>query len=962
MPEASASYNGPWCRPIDDGVTGVLADTNARALAASIAERGPRVLALSAPAGYGKGLFVRAYAACVGRLVVCDLSAADADPARPVLDALVANDRGRAARSSGDRLAQRREPAFSTSREALRREWQRAEVPELYVVRDVSGTLATPAGADLFDELAGTLPPSRVLAVTTRRALPPALNHVVSRNRAVSLGIGELALRPDDVERIAASAGSMPGAASEIYRVAAGWPLVSYLLAWLARGDAAPEVLEAAETLPRSALLTFAVHRTIARLDEPVREALVVAALLHGAAHSDLARVLGDLCDDAVFAKLCALPFVVRDQGRAVVHDEITTVLRERFGALVKGLYERTLHVLTGDGAYVEAARVALDGGDVNRAAAIVDAVPPYTAASLPLGIYERVIERIDPDVITSYPNLWIATIPYRSFAVDRATFVREAETVYYCMPHGTSADQRAAALMHLANGYTNGGRFGDAHELLEQALDGFAAAPSLARASLLNFSASLRGMEGRFAEARARADEAAHMARHPFGENQTLQYIEAHEAAFRGQNDRVVVIFEELLRRLKDAELPTIRAHTATNGALFTWVNGDDASFQRYLTILEDALTPGIERGFLPMIDAARGRPMQLDEGYPWPVIAAVAQLYRLGSAGGEADAVDAARAAVRAADQSHDPYVRILAHVALFVLDESGRTREAQAPEAIVVSVESPEMHDAVRALVRGERPGILEPFVNARILGEREHAKPHLSVELLAGRVVRDGEPVRLTEKEFELLALLGSTHGPLTRDRIGEALWDHLNPEEWANNLKVTLSRVRSKLGIRDAVVVADGRYRLSAMIDVDLRRAEAVVREHASGARADAGTRGELQAILSAYRSGATARYERFAWMQPLLSRINDLASSAGAALAADALARERFDEAIAYAHDVAAIDPLNEGACEAAVRVLLARGEIDAARREFRRYSTALSEELGATPSARLVELVRTTA
>ena len=961
MPEGGASYNGSGCKPVDDGVIGVLAATNAQALAASIAANGPRVLALSAPPGYGKGLFLRAYAARIGDLIVCDLSGGGGDPARPVLDALVANDRGRAARSSGDRLAQRRELAFSTSREALRREWPRSERPELFALRDIDGALATPAGADVFDELVGTLPGSRVLAVSMRRAFPPALLQSASREQVVTLGAAELALGPDDVERIAAAAGSPPGAGTVIHRITGGWPLVSELLSRLARGDAAPEVLEAAELLPQTSLLAFAVHRTIARLDEPVREALVVAALLHGAAHPDLMRVLGDACDDVVFAKLCALPFVLREDTRAVVHDEITSVLRERFGALVKSLYERTLHVLTGDGAYVEAARVALDGGDVLRAAAIVDAVPPYTAASLPLGIYERVIDRIDRDVITSYPNLWIATIPYRSFAVDRATFVREAETVYYCLPHGTNADQRAAALMHLANGYTNAGRVAEADELLDEALHGFAAEPSLARASLLNFSASLRGMEGRFAAARARADEAADMPRHRFGENQTLQYIEAHEAAFRGQNDRIVVIFDELLRRLKDAELPTIRAHTATNGALFTWVNGDDASFQRYLAVLEDALTPGIERGFAPMIDAVRGRSMQLDEGYPWPVVAAVAQLYRLGTVAAEADALDAAHAAVRAADQSHDSYVRILAHVALYVLDESGRTRESQVLDGIIASIESPEMHAAVRALVRGERPGILERFVNLRVLGEREHAKPRLSVELLAGRVTRDGVPVRLTEKEFELLALLGSTHGALTRDRIGEALWDHLDPEEWPNNLKVTLSRVRSKLGVHDAVIVADGRYRLSAMIDVDLRRAEAAVREYASGVRPDVDGRNELQAILSGYRSGGTGRYERFVWMQPLLSRINDVAGSAGAALAADALARERFDEALAYARDVAAIDPLNEGACEAAVRVLLARGETDAARREFRRYATALAEELGATPSARLVELLRTT-
>ncbi|MBV8751018.1 MAG: winged helix-turn-helix domain-containing protein, partial [Candidatus Eremiobacteraeota bacterium] len=256
-------------------------------------------------------------------------------------------------------------------------------------------------------------------------------------------------------------------------------------------------------------------------------------------------------------------------------------------------------------------------------------------------------------------------------------------------------------------------------------------------------------------------------------------------------------------------------------------------------------------------------------------------------------------------------------------------------------------------------GRGAGVLDPFVSRRVLRERERTEPRLVVELLAGRVTRDGAPVPLTDKELELLALLASTHGALTRDRIGEALWDHLDPEEWPNNMKVTLSRVRAKLGVRDAVTSANGGYRLSPAIDVDLRRAEAVVRETASGPL-DAAAREALRAIFASYRGGSPARYERFAWMQPSLARINDLVCTAGLALANDALRREHYDDALADAAAVAELDPFNEGAREVMIRVLVARGETDAARREFRRYATALADELGAAPSNRLAELVRT--
>jgi DNA-binding SARP family transcriptional activator len=927
--------------------------------AASVAGARPRVVVLSAPAGFGKSAFLRRYAEHAGPIVGCDLTDADvAEPARPVFDALVGGDAARAARSAADRLALRRELAPMTSREALRRQWPLAGDRTLFVLRDVGGMLASPAGLDLIAELVGALPAERTLAISTRAVLPPALAQIVERERAVTIGSADLALAREDVLDLARAAGVRDEPAAAVYDVARGWPLVSRLLIERLRTDPSDTVVAAAANVPRSSLLSFAAHRVIAGLDEAVCDALVVAALLHRATHPELIRVLGAACDDLVFSRLAGLACIVLDGDRAIVHPEVVSLLRSRFASLVKALYERTLHVLAGDGAYAKAAQVALEAGDVDRAATIIDAAPPYTAAPVPLGDYERIIDRLDRGTITRYPNVWLATIPYRSFAVDRATFVREAETVYYCLPHSASADQRALALMLLASSYTNVGRFGESDQLVDEALRGFASERSSARASLLNFSAWMRGMEGRFSLARALAGEAARISRDRFGEDQTLQYIDAHDAAFHGKADRVVIIIDELLRRLANEEVPLHRAHTATNGALFAWANGDDDAFQRYVTVLEEALTPGIERGFAPMIHAARGRSMQLDDRFPWPVTAAVAQLYRLGATADPGEALEAARAAARAADERRDPYVQILAHAALYTLDASARAAEAAALETIVAPVESDEMKAAVRALVRGERAGILEIFVRRRVLREREQPSSRLAIELLAGRVVNNGVPVRLTDKEFELLALLGSAHGALSRDRIGEALWDHLDPEEWPNNLKVTLSRLRGKLGMPDAVVLVDGRYRLSPAVHVDLRRAEAVVRE-AGGGPLNATARAELRAIVDAYRAGATGKYDRFAWAQPLLARIDDVVCTAGCALGADALADRRYADALAHASDVVGVDPFNESACEVVVRAHLACGRADAARRELRRYATALANELGAAPAKRLTELVR---
>lgn len=943
-------------------MTPTSAARDVRGLAAVLSARDPRVVIVTAPPGYGKTTLVREFAQIVGRLVECPLPAT-AEPfelVRAVVDATIGDDRVRIERLAADRLAQHRGATGSTARETLLREWTAGTDSELFALRDPSGMLATPAGAELMSELLANLPPSRTLAIVSREALPPAVAQLVRGLQPLEVGCGELALDLDETAALAERSGVPPAAVRPIFDLCRGWPLVTELMMGLVRREGIDALLEATEPVPYGALFAFAGHRTVAALSESVRNALIVAMLLPWTGYVTLVRVLGDECDDAVFARLRSLPFIeTAADGSAVrVHPEVRELVRVRFEPAVRTLYERTIEALTGDGEYTTAAGIALDAGDVIRAAATVDAAPPYTASAASIADYERVIDQIDRSLITRYPNLWIATIPFRSFAVDPATYVREAETVYFCLPPGASADQRAAVVMLLSSAYVNVGRLDDSEQVIAEALNGFASTKDAARAGILNFLAALRGIEGRFRTARELAAEAATITRDAFGENQTLHYIEAHEAAYRGKQDRVVVIIDELLRRRAREQLPLYTAYAAMNGAIFSWVNGDDASFERYVSALEASSTPGLEAGLAPIIEAARGRPIRVDDDYPWPVISAMAHLYRIGEAESDEDAVAAARAAAQAANRRKDPYTRLLAGTALFVLDESSRAEQAAALKALIAAFESPEMAEAVNGVIEGTGAGMLTHFVERRVLRSNGRHETKLTVELLGGRVVRDGSPVRLTDKEFEFLALLASSRTALSRNRIGEALWDHLDPEEWPNNLKVTLHRVRSKLGSKDVVLNEDGLFRLAPRIEVDVRRIETCVRG-ARGRPLDDAISSELANVIAAYRSGASPRFDRFAWAGPLAMRLDDLVVTVAEALAADACARGRSDEAIGYAAVMEAIDALSERACELTIHAFLRAEDVDGARRALRRYSAVLAQELGAKPSAALTELLR---
>jgi DNA-binding SARP family transcriptional activator len=911
---------------------------------------------LSAPPGFRKTAILRAYGEVIGNLVTCTLQASDStsDHAWTITETLAARDEARSARFAADRVAQRRHGADATSRDVLRREWSVLTQPELFALYDPVGTLTTPRGVELLAELLGAFPAARTVALVTRTSLPPALRTVVERERVEMIDAGELAYTLDDVLLAASAARVSAGVARRVHETCRGWPLVADLLLWHAHADQDNDVLDAAPSVPYGSLLAFAIHRTILALPMPVRNALVVATIIGRATHLQLLRILGD-CDDAVFAALAGLPFCSLVAGSIVVHPEVDATLRSRFVPVVAELYERTLHVLTGDGSYVQAAHIALDANDPLRAAAIVDAAPPFTIASNSIGAYGKIIDRLDRRLITRFPNMWIATIPYRSFSLEPSIYVREAETLYYCLPPSASPDQRATILMLLASAYVNFGRTADADRLVDEALATFAAAPISARSVLLNFAASLRGIEGRFRLARTLALQAASPP-DAFGENQALHYIEAHDAAYHGQQERVVVIIDELVARRKREGLPLYLIYAALSGAVFSWVNGDDEHADRYLTEIEDALTPALEVGFAPIVDAARGRAIQFQSDEPWPLYVALAHVFRAAHAPTAAEAVQSARIAAAAADRRGDPYVQLLAYTAVFALDHDARLSAATRLEGIVEPIESVPLKQAVAALTAGEPAGMLAPLL-ARFGGRAVRVPTRTSIDLLSARVVQNGREVQLTDKEFELLALLASTRGSLSRDRIGEALWDHLDPAAWPNNFKVTVHRIRKKLRGIETILAEGGGVRLAPAVDVDLRRFESAVRTHDEGSMPEA-RRGELREIVESFRSDASVRYERYGWGQQLLTRIGDAVCRAGIALAADAAEHRAFDEVSWLVDRIRECDAYNERATEFKIRSMLERDDADGARREYARFAAALASELDARPSPRLAELV----
>jgi DNA-binding response OmpR family regulator len=107
-------------------------------------------------------------------------------------------------------------------------------------------------------------------------------------------------------------------------------------------------------------------------------------------------------------------------------------------------------------------------------------------------------------------------------------------------------------------------------------------------------------------------------------------------------------------------------------------------------------------------------------------------------------------------------------------------------------------PELVLRVRALAR-RKPAARRPTV--RVGG--------IELDQITGTVTRDGRTIELTKKERAVLeALLQASPAALSAERLLEQAWDE-NANPFTNAVKVTIARLRRKLGEPDIIQTTPG---------------------------------------------------------------------------------------------------------------------------------------------------------
>jgi LuxR family transcriptional regulator, maltose regulon positive regulatory protein len=225
------------------------------------------VIALVAPAGYGKSALLSEWAACDARtFAYLELTRHEDDPA--LLSSL---------------LAQTIAPIAATSEQAV-------------LVLDRVDRLHSLEALAVVDELAHELPPALTLALASRGEPPLRLGGLRAAERLLQLGVRELAMTSEEAERLLAAAGVRlePRSLERLLARTEGWPAGLHLAALALRERAASGV-DGSLTGEEHTIAQYISEEILAPLEPDARAVLMRSSILD--------ELSGETCDATLARK-----------------------------------------------------------------------------------------------------------------------------------------------------------------------------------------------------------------------------------------------------------------------------------------------------------------------------------------------------------------------------------------------------------------------------------------------------------------------------------------------------------------------------------------------------------------------------------------------------------------------------------------------------------------------------------
>ena len=924
----------------------------------------PRVVAIVAPAGFGKSTLVRQYVAERGGGGICDCAGIrdELDLARRVIPALAAENPSRERDltqreimlgDGGTSVADRLTLALDAWREPF----------EGCIVFESAETLAAaPAARDLFARLLEARPSGRTIVISSREALRGVhLTRYFAPHEIVTLRAGDLAFDANDMRAIFEPYVTAERALERIAHVSEGWPVAVFLLKRFASEGRIDQLLGRLDDVAFEELHDYLADEVLGGLDARMRDALFACAAIPQASAEDLRLALDDPAlpsDLGEFAKEGA--FVVRDEtGAFALHPLLATLFLERAEDRRDELLGRVARAYEERADYLRAAELHGARGDRDSAARALGAYELLRDPA-PTMRYARVLASLDRASILRYPRLWGVTALMRILTIDSSALLDETESVWRTLSPDASPMERFYVFVFriLLMGYL--GKHEEAAAEIERfgASIGFSDPPkTILDGQLLYLRGLVRARCGQFDLGERDLNTALPLVeRMDAAASAIYLALGADIARVRGEWSLERQFLSRAHERAVSSSLPNFMAFETAEALVGAWFAGDRPAFNERAEQLEEEVARHGLAGFAYLAGAARGRSVR-PAAADVPKFTVFGHLIALSRSRDENERAALARSALEIARRAKTPFVEALAAVALALCDPPAFDDAVACAKAAASRCDAPAFVHAVNAFASQHgNVGMLSTFVE-QITRDRSEAAP-IALEVLSGRVRVDGSYARLSGREFELLAAIAQRPQPATRARLAATLWPDLDEFAARNALSVCLHRLRAHLGREDAIERDDDGYRLHVDAFVDLWEVERAALALRSREALREGDRGTLHRAWERLRGERSAMLERWEWFEPVLRRIDDLRADIGHRLGEDALEGGDPDAAIAYTADIIGVDPCDEPAREIAIRAHLANGDRAAALRHFRQYRDALRSELQLEPSAVLSALI----
>jgi hypothetical protein len=294
----------------------------------------------------------------------------------------------------------------------------------------------------------------------------------------------------------------------------------------------------------------------------------------------------------------------------------------------------------------------------------------------------------------------------------------------------------------------------------------------------------------------------------------------------------------------------------------------------------------------------------------------------------------------ALAAATAASEPFLRVLAHLALAACQDEGEPLHLAEAAALADAAGAAALTAALGAYSAGREAGMLGPFV--RRFRAPDAGAP-LVVEIATASVRRGDACIAIPERELALLLLLAGSRHAQPAAALADALWPELDEAGGVRALQTCAYRVRRRLAAPDAVAFVAQGYRLGTQIGVDLDDAERELR--ASGAVPSPLARLRYEQMAAHFAAPRPAVTHAWEWYDPLELRVAAAAREVRRRLAADALERGDHQRALRHAQDMLAADDLDEGARDIALRVHSERADAPEGLREARLFDALLARD-----------------